>query len=126
MTRTCIHIFAGAVDNAFLHEDRSDNEDILVIPIIGEPYYEKRWGDKDLVPSCKFEKLKKAAKSLKWRAKNIDSWDNLAEEYRLIGERLMLNDVYQVVELTSWFTCTCTVHSHYLKFQGTYKFALRY
>ena len=92
-----MYIFAGAIEKPVYHEDKLENENIIVLPYIGEPYNEKRSEDKDLVPSCKFPKLKKAAKSLKWRTKNIDTWNNLGEEFKVISERLVMNDIYQVL-----------------------------
>ena len=62
--------------------------------------------------TAKFEKLRKAANNLKWRAKNIDAWNNLEEEYRAIGARLMMYNMYQLEqeeymrsEQRSWYDC---------------------
>ena len=77
-------------------KDKEDREKIPVLVVPYQPNQEKGFVVKDLVPTCKFPKLKKAAQSLKWRTNNIDAWDNLSEEFRVIADRLVINDVYQV------------------------------
>ena len=81
------------------------------VPSVGDTY-EDRLETQDTVCHAKFEKLRKAANNLKWRAKNLDAWNKLADEYEIIGKRLVMYDIYQIeqeddmtVDQQNWYNC---------------------
>ena len=73
---------------------------------------DKQSGGQNNYCHVKFEKLRKAANNLHWRAKNLDAWNKLADEYRHIGEKLLMYNMYQVeheenmpVDQRDWYDC---------------------
>lgn len=104
----------GVIDDSFSNEAGPGvDSEYVEVPKFDDKSEEKLKEDTAAtICTVKFMKLRKAANNLKWRAKNIDTWDSLAEEYRVVGERLMSDNMYlleqeeyMTADQQAWYDC---------------------